>query len=424
MNLNARHQRPSGKCYCRTLMTLLDIVILGFRRAFSWFSNRYTKRQILAAAMAALVVSLALVASYTWWFKSVPISYRWGSYVGCPATYINTGDPTLVSNPQLHMKGGRKTKPFTQIEHFVACDVPIVRDKKERARFIKSGRLIALEGEYIALHGVEEPYVNPLMLLFTTRVSELYYGQKCGVLDITSALRNLARQREEIKNGSLHSAHPYGMGIDLRIPAGERCKVWLRDTLLDIERLGRIDFTQEGSPAHFHVTLIPGAYEQWLMGELGIIPDLTYDATEVHWLTTALFFEGSIKEQEAGLQAIASVIKNRRDGKRFSADTIKGVVAQGARGQKNGGFHFSFMCDGLPEQPWVICEQHPKDTKKLWGASYPCGRRWAEYNRLAIKFMNAPDNTGGADHYYTGKKPWWADKEMPKPMRIGSHIFG
>src|SRR5690606_33707056 len=96
----------------------------------------------------------------------------------------------------------------------------------------------------------------------------------------------------------------------------------------------------------------------------------------------------------------------------------------GARGQQNGGCQFSFMCDGLPEQPHVVCELHPRDTVRVWGADFPCARRWAAYYELARRFMVADDTTRGAVLYYTGRKPYWADSDMLEPITIGSHVFG
>ena len=429
MTLYSRLQRLSGTASGRTCVTLYYRVKFAFERAHDRLQTvKISRKKLLSALLATLVVSMAGVALTTWWFRSVPVSYRFGSYAGCPPTYINTGDPSWEKNPHLNMKGGAKTKPFTQAEHVLACSVPIVHTVKEREQFIKSGRLERLQGSHMRLFDVEEPYVNPLLLLFATRLSDQYYSAKegCGYLDITGALRNLERHRE-FGNGSPHSLHPYGMGLDLRIPEKAACREWLINTLLKIEHGGRIDFGKEGHPAHFHVSLIPGTYEAWLMNELGIKPAVVgYDVKEVQCLTTALYFEGAINEPEEGLLAIASVIKNRRDAKAWP-DSICGVVAEGAHGQKWGGCQFSFKCDGLPEQPWVICEHHREDMKRLWGESYPCGRRWARYHEFAVKFMAAPDNTDKAVQYYTGKPPKWArgkDPIMIAVKQIGSHKFG
>lgn len=272
MTSNTRSLRLNSKPVGCTSVTWFDSVILVLNNILTALGIRYqfSRNRLIAILMAALLVGLAGVATYTWWFKSVPVSYRWGSYVGCPASYINSGDPSWQKNPRINMKGGAKTKPFTQAKYVKACGVPKVADAKEREDFIKAGHLVRLQGEHMALYDVKEPWVNPLMFIFATRLSEQHYEAKCGKLDITGALRNWERHRRDFPDGSPHSLHPYGMGLDLRIPPPGRCREWLINTLLDIEHGGRIDFGKEGAPSHYHVSLIPGAYEAWLMEKLGI----------------------------------------------------------------------------------------------------------------------------------------------------------
>ena len=272
MATNMRYPQLNGKPLSQSWMTKFDFVILLLNKLLAALGIRFqvTKWRLIAALLAALVVAVGSVALTNWWFKSVPVSYRWGSYVSCPETYINTGDPSWQKNPRINMKGGAKTKPFTQAKYVKSCGVLKVQDAKEREEFIKSGRLERLQGERMALYDVKEPWVNPLMFIFATRLSEQQYEAKCGKLAITGALRNWERHWRDFPNGSPHSLHPYGMGLDLRIPPPGRCREWLINTLLEIERGGRIDFGKEGTPAHYHVSLIPGAYEAWLMKKLGI----------------------------------------------------------------------------------------------------------------------------------------------------------
>lgn len=366
------------------------------------------------------VVSMLLIILWLSWPAESPPGYQWGSYRGCPNSWINQNDPDWEQNPLLHLQGGQKTEVVWAKEHLIACGVPFVRNADQREELIEDGGLRKLEGPYLVLRDVSEPYVTPLMNRFANRLSQQYYEAGFGKLVFTSALRNQVSQAK-LSNGSRHSAHSTGMTVDLAVPTNTSARIWLQSVLLKIERDGRIDVTQELSPAHFHITLIPWTYESWLMEELGV--RLPYDPEEVRALTTAIYFESAVDEPVAGIQAIASVIKNRRDSSEFP-DTIQAVVAEGAGGKENGGCQFSFMCDGLPEQPRIVCNMHPRDTTRAWGNDFPCARRWAAYYQLARQFLVGSDTTNGAVLYYTGQKPYWADSDMISPVRIGSHIFG
>lgn len=414
-------------------MAYLRIAMASSHRLFHRLKH-LPKRQkeLLALCSTILGVGLFSFAITWWWFRPIAIlppaatPYHWGMYAGCPDTWINTSDPDWVTNPTNHLRGGLKTSPGQAAEHMVACGIPFARNAKHRDTLIKSGALVLLSGQHITQIDIKEPYVTPLMRLFAERLSSQYYQHRCGNLVVTSAFRNREAQRL-LTNGSRDSAHPTGMSIDLRIPTDVKCRVWLLDTLISLERNGRADVTSETQPAHYHVVLVPGQYEAWLMQEEHISPKLDYDTEEVYWLATALYFESAVDEPLAGKQAIASVIKNRRDSVNYP-DTIKGVVNEGAKGQSNGRCQFSFMCDGEPQQLSVICTHNPKDTLRAWGTEYPCGKRWAKYYQEAIKLMAAPDNTNKAVLYYARymdkrKPPYWK-KDMATRVIIGSHVFG
>lgn len=121
------------------------------------------------------------------------------------------------------------------------------------------GELVSLESNgHYTLQRVRYPYVLPAtrdwVLGFATR-----YHAACGEpLVITSGSRPLDRQP---RNSSPKSVHPTGMAVDLRKPRG-RCLKWLRNELLQAERSGELEATEERRPAHFHVAVFPNRVAQ------------------------------------------------------------------------------------------------------------------------------------------------------------------
>jgi LysM repeat protein len=51
------------------------------------------------------------------------------------------------------------------------------------------------------------------------------------------------------------------MAVDLRIPAKWKCRSWLEDTLLSLEKERVLDVTRERHPAHYHVAVYARQYE-------------------------------------------------------------------------------------------------------------------------------------------------------------------
>jgi LysM repeat protein len=51
------------------------------------------------------------------------------------------------------------------------------------------------------------------------------------------------------------------MAVDLRIPKSSKCRSWLENTLLSLERENVIDVTRERYPPHFHVAVYARDYE-------------------------------------------------------------------------------------------------------------------------------------------------------------------
>ena len=128
---------------------------------------------------------------------------------------------------------------------------------------VRKGRLVRLRTTWGATHArVRWPYVQPETRTFVERLGA-QYRTACGErLVVTSAVRPATRQPA---NATERSVHPTGMAIDLRKPKG-KCLRWLRSTLLELERTGVIEATEEYGPPHFHVAVFPSPYENFLAG--------------------------------------------------------------------------------------------------------------------------------------------------------------
>jgi hypothetical protein len=317
---------------------------------------------------------------------------------------------------------GSKEAVMGAYQYATVAGYTFVASEASRQNLIQSGSLVKLEGPYLELIDVSEPYVMPVVAAFANRLGQQYAAQGCGKLKVTSALRSLATQGA-LPNGSTHSVHPTGMSIDLRreTPATTEesfCLKWLNDTLTAVEADKRIDVTAENAPRHFHVVVVPDAYEAWLKNRTPALDP------EVEALAKALYFEAAFNESGDGYRAIAAVIKNRVRSSEFP-NTILEVVAEGAAGRNSGSCQFSFMCDGRGEDIQILCGEHPEDMRQYWHDK--CQNRWDAMVKAATYLISAnEDPTGGAVLYYTGKAPYWAKSDMRSETirKIGSHWFG
>tara|TARA_Y100000004_G_scaffold142806_1_gene162424 strand:- start:727 stop:1206 length:480 start_codon:yes stop_codon:yes gene_type:complete len=128
---------------------------------------------------------------------------------------------------------------------------------------------------------------------------------------------------------------------------------------------------------------------------------------DVLWMSTAIYFEAR-SESTSGQLAVASVIRNRVESKRFP-DSVTEVVTQGRKG-KNGKpllykCAFSFYCDGKPE---VIRD------RKAWDKA-------VEISNHVLR--GTIDYADGADHFeLKNRKPYWLSS-MRKVATIDNHNF-
>jgi len=120
-------------------------------------------------------------------------------------------------------------------------------------------------------------------------------------------------------------------------------------------------------------------------------------------LAEALYFEAR-GESVKGQFAVAEVILNRRDSKKFP-NTVCGVVGQGT-GKGKYTCQFSYNCDGKSE----IISEH---------------RAFQQVGKVARLMLNGEPRilTKGATYYHsTAVRPSWARK-FTKTAQIGVHLF-
>jgi len=120
---------------------------------------------------------------------------------------------------------------------------------------VRGGELVAVpsDDDVSIARGVKHPYVLPATRDWINGFAQRYHSRCGDALVVTSGARSVA---EQPRNGSSKSVHPTGMAVDLRRPTGP-CLRWLRTALLDEERAGVVEATEERHPRHFHVAVFP-----------------------------------------------------------------------------------------------------------------------------------------------------------------------
>src|SRR5689334_20311639 len=122
---------------------------------------------------------------------------------------------------------------------------------------VDAGVLVAvpMDNDVAIARGVKHPYVLRSTRDWLEGFAERYHSRCGSALVVTSGARSIT---EQPRNGSTKSVHPTGMAVDLRRPTGS-CLRWLRTALLDEERAGVVEATEERHPRHFHVAVFPGS---------------------------------------------------------------------------------------------------------------------------------------------------------------------
>jgi spore germination cell wall hydrolase CwlJ-like protein len=131
------------------------------------------------------------------------------------------------------------------------------------------------------------------------------------------------------------------------------------------------------------------------------MPNVSGD-TEFKCMTEALYFEAR-GEKVRGIFAVAEVIKNRRDSKKFP-NSVCDVINQGSH--RRHACQFSYMCDGLKETI------RDKDAKEFV----------AKIAKISLE-SRVPNITAGATYYHANfVRPKWS-KAFKRTATIGKHHF-
>lgn len=134
----------------------------------------------------------------------------------------------------------------------------------EVMKHVEQGYLIKVgTTRHLDLHQVSFPYARAQVKLFVDRLSTQYHSACGEKLTVTSLTRPINKQPA---NASQASVHPTGMAVDLRIPPRGKCRSWLENTLLSLEKTGVLDVTRERNPPHYHVAVFTEDYASYVAG--------------------------------------------------------------------------------------------------------------------------------------------------------------
>ena len=127
-------------------------------------------------------------------------------------------------------------------------------------------------------------------------------------------------------------------------------------------------------------------------------------------LALAIYYEAR-GESEDGQLAVAQVVLNRVDSKRYP-NTICGVVYQNSHMRNR--CQFSFTCDGKPERP---------NKDKVWSRSVELAQQMLCGPECSLDTVPLTGSVRHATHYHaTYVKPGWS-RRMRLVGRIGQHRF-
>jgi LysM repeat protein len=130
-------------------------------------------------------------------------------------------------------------------------------------RAVAKGYLVQLWPDAnFTLHEVGYPFVRPATQTFVQRLAAQYVAACGEQLEVTSAVRPATSQPA---NSVEKSVHPTGMAVDLHKPTKHpKCLRWLRSTLLELEKSGIIEATEEFAPPHFHIAVYSTPYRRYV----------------------------------------------------------------------------------------------------------------------------------------------------------------
>lgn len=159
---------------------------------------------------------------------------------------------------QVSFVGGELSSSERQYMYATANDYQFMRSDSQYRQAIAEGYLVRLQHPDLVV-AARRPYVLPSTAAFIYEIAEAFRGAGCSGLRVNDATRLLS---ERPSNGSVHSVHPAGMALDLRvINLDVRCYQVLSELLHDAEAALRTDTTRENRPPHFHIVVLPAPPE-------------------------------------------------------------------------------------------------------------------------------------------------------------------
>jgi LysM repeat protein len=167
----------------------------------------------------------------------------------------------LLAANQAQAQNLRGSRASVRNQHQLAqtYGFSFIKTASEVAPKVESGELLRVTpGQNLELHDVSFPYAVAETSLFLDRLSQQYHNACGEKLTVTSLLRPINNQPA---NAVALSVHPTGMAVDLRIPRTSKCRSWLEETLLSLEKERVLDVTRERRPAHYHIAVYAEAYE-------------------------------------------------------------------------------------------------------------------------------------------------------------------
>lgn len=153
---------------------------------------------------------------------------------------------------RVSLVGGEITSSQMQYDWATEQGLRFVRTSAMYNEAVQTGYFVRLSHPRLRVLA-RRPHVLTSTARFVYTTADAYHAAGCGRLTVTGAGRLTS---ERPRNGSVHSVHPAGMAVDLRVNGiGERCEAWLTTYLTEKEAAGEIDATREYKPPHFHVVV-------------------------------------------------------------------------------------------------------------------------------------------------------------------------
>lgn len=153
---------------------------------------------------------------------------------------------------EVSLVGGCQTTSEQQFQYALKQNLTPVTTAAEYADRIARGQFVRLEGPHLLVLA-KRPYALPSTVAFMMELSAAYHATGCGQVIVKDAVRLVS---ERPPNGSIHSVHPSGMAVDIRVryikPA---CADWLRMYVRQKEAVGAVDATHELHPEHLHIVV-------------------------------------------------------------------------------------------------------------------------------------------------------------------------